>query len=44
MARLRPTARATSTMGVVQKSPVLTPGVAKRAPSAATARSQAATS
>src|SRR5262245_19676894 len=44
MARLRPTTRATSTIGVVQKRPMRTPGVAKSAPSEATARSQAATS
>jgi hypothetical protein len=31
-------------MGVEQKRPILTPGVAKRAPSAASARSQLATS
>ena len=44
MARLRPTARETSTIGVEQKSPIFTPGVANHVPSAATARSQAATS
>ena len=44
MARFLPTARLTGTMGVEQKSPMRTPGVAKRAVSAATARSQAATS
>ena len=44
IARLRPTARLTGTMGVEQKSPIFTPGVAKVAESAATARSQAATS
>ncbi len=44
MARLRPTARDTSTIGVEQNSPILTPGVANQVPSAATARSQAATS
>ncbi len=43
-ARLRPTARETSTIGVEQKRPMRTPGVAKRASSLATARSQAATS
>jgi hypothetical protein len=36
---LRPTARVSATIGVVQKSPTFTPGVAKRAVSAATARS-----
>ena len=44
MARVRPTARATSTIGVVQNSPMRTPGVANMAASEATARSQAATS
>ena len=43
-ARLRPTARETGTIGVEQKRPIFTPGVANFAPSAATARSQAATS
>jgi len=43
-ARLRPTARLTGTMGVEQKSPIFTPGVANVAVSTATARSQAATS
>ena len=43
-ARLRPTARSTGTIGVEQNSPMLTPGVANRASSDATARSQAATS
>ena len=37
-------ARTSGTMGVVQKRPILTPGVANVASSAATARSQAATS
>ena len=41
---MRPTARDTGTDGVEQKRPIFTPGVAKRVPSAATARSQAATS
>ncbi len=44
MARFRPMARDTGTMGVEQNRPILTPGVANRVPSAATARSQAATS
>src|ERR1035441_5595674 len=44
MARLRPMARVRATIGVVQKSPILTPGVAKAASSAAMARSQVATS
>ena len=44
IARFRPTARVSGTIGVEQKSPIRTPGVAKRALSAATARSQAATS
>ena len=44
IARLRPTARETGTIGVEQNSPILTPGVPNRAPSAATARSHAATS
>ena len=43
MARLRPIARLTATMGVVQKSPILTPGVAKEASSEAIAMSQVAT-
>ena len=43
-ARLRPIARESGTIGVEQKRPIFTPGVAKRAVSAATARSQAATS
>ena len=43
-ARLRPTARESGTIGVEQKRPIFTPGVAKRVASAATARSQAATS
>ncbi len=43
-ARLRPTARVSGTMGVEQKSPIFTPGVAKVASSAATTRSQEATS
>ena len=37
-------ARDSGTIGVEQNSPMRTPGVAKRALSAATARSQAATS
>ena len=41
---MRPTAREMGTIGVEQNSPILTPGVPKRAPSSATARSQAATS
>ena len=44
MAALRPTFRDSATMGVEQKRPILTPGVAKRASLAATARSQLATS
>ena len=44
IAALRPTARDSATMGVEQNSPMFTPGVAKRALSAATARSQLATS
>ena len=44
MALLRPTARDTSTIGVEQNRPIFTPGVANQVPSAATARSQAATS
>jgi hypothetical protein len=43
-ARLRPIARESGTIGVEQNSPFLTPGWANRALSAATARSQAATS
>ena len=43
-ARLRPIARVSGTIGVEQKSPIFTPGVPKRAPLAAIARSQAATS
>jgi len=43
-ARLRPTARTIDTAGEEQKTPRLTPGVPNRAPSSATARSQAATS
>src|ERR1035438_2193590 len=42
-ARLRPTARLRATIGVVQKSPILTPGVANAAWSEATAKSQVAT-
>jgi hypothetical protein len=38
------TLRDSATMGVEQNSPMLTPGVQKRAVSAATARSQEATS
>jgi hypothetical protein len=37
-------ARTSGTIGVVQNRPMRTPGVAKEAVSAATARSQAATS
>ena len=44
IARLRPTARETGTIGVEQNSPIFTPGVANRASSDATARSQDATS
>ena len=44
IARRDPTARLNATIGVAQKSPILTPGVAKRASSAATARSHEATS
>ena len=44
IAALRPTARVSATIGVEQKRPILTPGVANRASSAATARSQVATS
>ena len=43
-ARLRPTARTSSTIGVEQNRPMLTPGVAKVEASDASARSQAATS
>ena len=43
-ARLRPTLRATATSGVWQNRPPLPPGMAKPALSAATARSQVATS
>jgi hypothetical protein len=43
-ARLRPTARESGTIGVEQNRPILTPGVAKRVPVAASARSHAATS
>src|SRR4051794_20945415 len=43
-ARLRPIARESGTIGVEQNRPIFTPGVAKSALSAATARSQAATS
>ena len=43
-ARLRPMVRATATSGVWQNSPPFPPGVAKPALSAATARSQLATS
>ena len=41
---MRPTARVSATIGVEQNRPIFTPGVAKRAVSAATARSQLATS
>jgi len=44
IAALRPTARVSATIGVEQNKPILTPGVANRASSAATARSQVATS
>ena len=44
MARLRGTLRDSATMGVEQKRPMLTPGVANLAVSDATARSQVATS
>src|SRR5579883_2077243 len=44
MAFFWPTARLKATIGVEQNSPILTPGVAKRASSAATTRSQVATS
>jgi hypothetical protein len=39
MARFRPTARVSATMGVEQNSPSFTPGVANAARSLATARS-----
>ena len=42
MAFLRPMVRAMETAGVWQKSPMLTPGVAKRERVEATARSHAA--
>ena len=42
MAVLRPTARLSATIGVEQNSPMRTPGVANRASSAATTRSQVA--
>ena len=44
IARLRPIARESGTIGVEQNRPIFTPGVANRASSAATARSHAATS
>ena len=44
IARLRDTLRDSATIGVEQNSPILTPGVANRAVSDATARSQLATS
>ena len=44
MARLRGTLRDEATIGVEQKRPILTPGVAKVAWLAATAKSQVATS
>ena len=44
IAALRPTARDSATIGVEQNRPMLTPGVANRAVSAASARSQLATS
>src|ERR1700684_2397728 len=44
MARLRPTLRATATIGVWQNQPPLPPGVANAASSLATARSALATS
>lgn len=44
MAALRPTLRERATIGVEQKRPISTPGVAKRACDEATARSQLATS
>ena len=44
IARLRGTLRDSGTIGVEQNSPMLTPGVDRRAVSAATARSQVATS
>ena len=43
MAALRDTLRLSATIGVEQNSPILTPGVAKRASWLATARSQLAT-
>jgi hypothetical protein len=43
-ARLRGTTRVSATIGVEQKRPMLTPLTPKRAVSAATARSQVATS
>ncbi len=43
-ARLRPIVRPIATIGVVQNHPALPPGAAKAADSAATARSQEATS
>ena len=44
IARFRPIARVRATIGVVQNSPMRTPGVAKVACSEAIARSQLATS
>ena len=44
MTRLRDTLRATPTAGVVQKTPMFTPGSAKVAASEATARSHIDTS
>ena len=44
MAFFGPTARVSATIGVVQNRPIFTPGVAKRASAAATARSHEATS
>ena len=44
MARFGPMARVSGTIGVEQNSPMRTPGVAKRAPVSAMARSQLATS
>ena len=44
IARLRPIARDNATIGVEQKSPIFTPGVANFALSLAIARSQVATS
>jgi len=43
IALFAPTAREKATIGVEQKSPILTPGVANRASVAATARSHEAT-